>query len=251
MRVILADDHLILRRGLALLLAAHPDVVLVAEVANGLEAISETERLRPDVVIMDLAMPRLDGIEATRVIRRKFPAVKVLMLTAFGDATAVSQAMAAGASGFVVKRSDMEEFVLALRLVMTGNTYFSRELAESLDVAEITQVAKSYGKSKTDLTPREHEVLQLIAEGHTMKSVGQLLSISPKTAEGHNSRIMTKVGAKNRADLVRFAIGAGLVRFDALGGRPGSQFPTTAAPSAEEQSSRSESGAGDDKRRAS
>ncbi len=201
-------------RGLSILLTAHPEVSVVAEVTNGLDAITETARLRPDVVIMDLAMPRIDGIEATRAIKSKFPAIKVLILTAFGDATAVSHAMAAGATAFVVKRSDMDELMLALRLVMTGNTYFSRELAESLDVAEITQTAKSIGKSEHDLTPREQEVLLLIAEGHTMKSVGQILSISPKTAEGHNRRIMEKTGAKNRAHLMRFAIGSGLVRFD-------------------------------------
>src|SRR5690606_32238643 len=117
MRVILADDHLILRRGLALLLEAQPEVVLVAEVSNGLDAVAETARLRPDVVIMDVAMPRMDGIEATRAIRSKYPQTKVLMLTALSDATVVGHAMAAGASGVVVKRSDMDELVLALRLV--------------------------------------------------------------------------------------------------------------------------------------
>lgn len=222
MRVVLADDHAILRRGLKILLDAQPGVKVVAEASNGREAVDETARCRPDVVIMDLAMPRLNGFEATRLIRARFPSVKVVILSAYGDATAVGQAMAAGASAFIIKRSDIEELTLALSLVTTGNTYFSRELTERLDVAEIAYTARSQKVSHSDLTAREREVLQLIAEGQTMKSIAAVLFISAKTVEGHNSRIMAKIGAKNRADLVRYAIGAGLVRFDTLSARAGS-----------------------------
>jgi len=202
--------------------------------------VDETERCRPDVVIMDVAMPRLNGIEATRLIRAQFPATKVVILSAYGDAAALGQAMSAGASAFIIKRSDIEELALALRLVATGNTYFSRELAESLDVAEITHTARSQPSTRSDLTHREREVLQLIAEGQTMKSIAATLFLSPKTVEGHNGRIMSKVGAKNRADLVRFAIGAGLVRFDTT---PGANMPEpgsadrTAAPKIDEAGS--------------
>ncbi len=232
MRVILADDHAILRRGLTILLEARPEVTVVAEASDGREAIDLTERLRPDVVIMDVAMPRFNGIQATREIRARFPQTKVVILSAHGDPDSLGHAMVAGASAFLIKRSDIDELVLALTLVATGNTYFSRELAEHMDVSEIVHAARSRESTDSDLTAREREVLQLIAEGHTMKSIAGLLCISPKTVEGHNGRIMAKAGAKNRADLVRYAIGAGLVRFDDVP-KHGSLGPTSSEGAAQ------------------
>lgn len=214
-RVILVDDHAILRQGLVLLLDAQPEVTVVAQASDGRQAIEETATWRPDVVIMDVAMPLMNGIEATRQIKVRFPATKVVILSAYGDAAAMRDALGAGASAFIIKRSDVEELVLALKLVMSGNTYFSRELSEHLDVGEIAFAARNQAPSPNDLTAREREILQLIAEGHTMKSVAAQLFISAKTVEGHNSRIMAKAGTKNRAGLIRYAIGAGLVQFDA------------------------------------
>jgi DNA-binding NarL/FixJ family response regulator len=179
-----------------------------------------TERCRPDVVIMDVSMPRLNGVEATRQIHARFPSTKVVILSAYGDAGAVGQALAAGAAGFIIKRSDIDELVLALRMVTTGNTYISTELAEQMDVAELVFAARSGALAQVELTDREREVLQLIVEGHTMRAIAEMLVISAKTVEGHNSRIMAKAGAKNRADLVRYAIEAGLVQFDSAAGRP-------------------------------
>ena len=212
LRVVLADDHVVLRQALATLLGTRPDVDIVAEVSDGHEAIDAADRLRPDIVIMDLSMPRLNGCDATRQIRARFPAVRVIILSAYGDASAVGQAIAAGASGFIIKRSDVDELVLALQLVTSGNTYFSHELAEQMDLAEIAYAARTGAESHQGLTDREREILQLIAEGHTMKEIADILVISPKTVEGHNGHIMAKVGARNRADLVRYAIGAGLIR---------------------------------------
>lgn len=216
LRLVLADDHAILRHALATLLDAQADVQVVAQASDGREAIDATERLRPDVVIMDVGMPRMNGIEATRQIHERFPATKVIVLSAYGDSAAVGGALAAGACGFIIKRSDIEELVLALRLVATGNVYVSRELAEHMDIGELTFAARNHGQQSTSLTEREREVLQLIAEGHTLRAIADLLVLSPKTVEGHNSRIMAKIGARNRADLVRYAVGAGLVRTDRL-----------------------------------
>lgn len=215
LRVILADDHVLLRHALATLLDSRPDVEIVAEAADGRAAIEATEQWHPDVVIMDVGMPHMNGIEATRQIHARFPATKIVILSAYGDAAVVGEALAAGACGFIIKRSDIDELVLALRLVATGNVYVSGELAEHMDVAEVTFAAKNNLQSPSELTDREREVLQLIAEGHTMRVIAEMLVISVKTVEGHNSRIMAKVGAKNRADLVRYAIGAGLVRPEA------------------------------------
>ena len=142
------------------------------------------------------------------------PATRVIILSAYGDAAAIGQAIAAGASGFIIKRSDVDELVLALQLVTSGNTYFSQELAEQMDLTEIAFAARTQADSHSGLTDREREVLQLIAEGHTMKEIADILVISPKTVEGHNSHIMAKIGARNRADLVRYAMGVGLVHPD-------------------------------------
>ncbi|MBE0609476.1 MAG: response regulator transcription factor [Dehalococcoidia bacterium] len=215
LRVLLADDHVLLRHALATLLDSRPDVEIVAEAADGHEALEATEQWHPDVVIMDIGMPRMNGIEATRQIHARFPATKIVILSAYGDAGVVGEALAAGACGFIIKRSDIDELALALRLVATGNVYVSSELAEHMDVAEVTFAAKNNPQTPSGLTDREREVLQLIAEGHTMRVIAEMLVISVKTVEGHNSRIIAKVGAKNRADLVRYAIEAGLVRSEA------------------------------------
>jgi DNA-binding NarL/FixJ family response regulator len=215
LRVILADDHVLLRHALATLLDSRPDVEVVAEAADGHEAIEATEQWHPDVVIMDVGMPRMNGIEATRQIHARFPATKIVILSAYGDTAVVGEALAAGACGFIIKRSDIEELGLALRLISTGNIYVSSELAAHMDVAEVTFAAKNNSQAPSGLTDREREVLQLIAEGHTMRVIAEMLVISVKTVEGHNSRIMAKIGAKNRADLVRYAIEAGLVRSEA------------------------------------
>jgi DNA-binding NarL/FixJ family response regulator len=212
---------------LALLLDARPELTVVGEVANGREAVLAVAELRPDVVIMDVAMPVMDGFQATKLMQERFPLTKVVILSAYGDPESLGLAVAAGASAYIIKRSDIDELALALQLVSTGNTYFSRELAEHLDIPEIVHAAKSRAPSISDLTARERQVLQLIAEGHTMKSIGPMLGISAKTVEGHNGRIMAKLAARNRADLVRHAIEAGLVRFDVDPGRHSSTRPAT------------------------
>src|SRR5688572_2845219 len=154
-RVIVADDHANLRQGLAILLEAQQDVTVIAQAGDGREAVEVTGTFRPDVAIIDVAMPLLNGIEATRQIKARFPATKVVILSAYGDAAALGDAITAGASSFIIKKSDIDELVLALKLVMTGNTYFSRELSEHLDVAEVVFAARNQTALPSDLTSRE------------------------------------------------------------------------------------------------
>ncbi len=215
-RTLLADDHRVVRQSLRLLLESRPEVTIVGECDNGRQAIALAEKLRPDIVVMDIAMPELNGIEATRQIRHLVPATRVIILSAYGDPEHVRLALRAGASGYIIKRSDIEELVMAITLVSHGNTYLSSDLAEQMDLSElIYEARRPEQRSVLDrLTARELEVLQLLAEGHTGRSIAEKLVISPKTVEGHKARLVEKVGARNRTDLLRFALQAGLVELD-------------------------------------
>lgn len=215
-RIVLADDHAILRQSLRVLLGARPGIEIVGEAADGRDAIAVCEKLRPDVVLMDVAMPELNGIEATRRIRHSCPKTQVIIVSAFGDQDQLRDALRAGATGYVVKRSDIDELLLAIQMVRRGNTYFSADLAASVDIGEVMyQSHRPDFRSDADrLTPREREVLQLIAEGHTGRGIAERLFLSPKTVEGHKTRIMEKIGASNRSDLIRFALRAGMVTLE-------------------------------------
>lgn len=224
-RVVLVDDHAILRQSLKMLLGARPEIEIVGEANDGREAIALCERLKPDVVLMDLSMPELNGIEATRQLKRSCPATRVIVLSAYGDQDQLREALRAGATGYVIKRSDIEELTMAIQMVRRGNTYFSADLASSVDISEVIyQSRRPEARSDADsLTSREREVLQLIAEGNTGKDIAGKLYISPKTVEGHKTRIMSKVGARNRADLIRFALRSGIVQLEGAVAEPGSQ----------------------------
>ncbi len=215
-RTMLVDDHSILRQSLRILLDNRPEVTVVGECGNGREAVAMAEKLQPTVVLMDIAMPELNGIEATRQIKRVAPGTRVVILTAYGDPEQLRLALRAGASGYVIKRSDVDELITAINLVRHGNTYFSRDLAEQFDLADlIYEARRPEGTSALDkLTARETEVLQLIAEGCTGKAIAERLVISPKTVEGHKARIMNKLGARNRTDLIRLALKAEMIQLD-------------------------------------
>jgi len=214
--VVLVDDHAIVRQSLRILLDSRPEVTVVGECGNGREAVVMAEKLHPAIVLMDIAMPELNGIEATRQIRRVAPGTRVVILTAYGDPEHLRLALRAGASGYVIKRSDVDELITAIDLVRHGNTYFSRDLAEQFDLADLIYEAKRpEGTSALDrLTARETEVLQLIAEGCTARAIAERLVISPKTVEGHKTRLMNKLGVRNRTDLIRFALKAELIQLD-------------------------------------
>lgn len=213
-KLLLVDDHFIIRQALRLLLESQDAFEVVGAVENGREAVQEAERLRPDVVLMDMAPPGLNGIEATRQIRRRLPATRVLMLVGFVDEDQLRDSLRAGASGYVVSQADVAELVVAVQTVSRGNTYFSSSLGNDFDLTGLLNQAK-WPEARTTvdvLTSREREVLQLIAEGHTNQGVADELYISVKTVEAHKSHIMAKLRARNRTDLIRFALRKGIIR---------------------------------------
>jgi DNA-binding NarL/FixJ family response regulator len=215
-RVLLADDHTLLRQALRLLLDSRPSVEVVGEATNGREAVEEAERLLPDVVLMDMVMPGLNGIDATQQIARRLPGTRVLMLSAYLEDERLVQALRAGASGYVVKSSDLDELVLAIQSVHRGNTYFSTTVSDEIAVNDLLMQAKqSDGRFGYDLlTNREREVLQLVAEGLSNQAIADELVISVKTVEAHRAHIMTKLRAKNRTDLIRYALKRGLIAIE-------------------------------------
>ena len=216
-RVLIVDDHAILRQALRYLLEAHSQIEVVGDASSGREAVSATEKLMPDVVLMDMVMPGLNGLEATRQIRKRTPKTRVLILTGYMEDEQIISALRAGASGYVVKRSDTDELLLGIQSVHRGNTYFSSAISEGDAVNQYLWQAKNEdSKIGYDLlTSREREVLQLIAEGFSNQRIAQELFISVKTVEAHKAHIMSKLHARNRTDLIRYALRKGLVGLDA------------------------------------
>jgi DNA-binding NarL/FixJ family response regulator len=216
-RVLIADDHAVLRQSLRYLLASQPGIQVVGEASNGREAIELSEKFKPDVVLMDTIMPGLNGIEATRQIRRSSPRTKVLMLTGYMEDEHIAGALQAGASGYVIKKSDMDELLLGIKAVHRGNPYFSSDIGDGDLTDYLWQLKSNAGRVGYELlTSREREVLQLIAEGASNQRIAQELFISVKTVEAHRAHIMTKLHAKNRTDLIRYALKKGLVGLDAV-----------------------------------
>ncbi len=216
LRLLIVDDHTLLRQALRALIDAQENLEVIGEATNGREAVEATERLRPDVVLMDMVMPGLNGIEATRQIHKRAPSCRVLILTAYLEDERLLQALRAGAAGYVVKNSDLEELLLAIQSVHRGNTYFSAAVSQEIAVNEVLLQAKQPSpKTGYDLlTSREREVLQLIAEGLSNQRIAEELVISVKTVEAHKAHIMSKLHARNRTDLIRYAIKRGLVSLE-------------------------------------
>jgi len=216
-RILIVDDHTIFRQLLRRWLEQLQEVEVVGDAFNGREAVSAVEKLMPDVVLMDMVMPGLAGVEATRQIRKRFPKTRVLILTGYMEDEQIVGALRAGASGYVVKHSDPQELLLGIQAVHRGNTYFSSAISEGDAINQyMWQAKKEDGKSGYELlTSREREVLQLIAEGYSNQRIGQELFISVKTVEAHKAHIMSKLHARNRTDLIRYALRKGLVGLDA------------------------------------
>jgi DNA-binding NarL/FixJ family response regulator len=209
--VFIADDHTVFREGLRLLLAAAGDMNVVGEADNGHLAVRETLRLQPDVVLMDIAMPLLNGLEAARQIVDTLPAVKVLILSTYDDDLHVQQAMTAGVSGYLMKRTASKELLRAIRQAIKGNAFFSQPVAERL----FKQLKNCEPPSKSMLGPvltsRQTEVLQLIAEGYSSKQIAVMLFLSLKTVEKHRQSLMDKLDIHEIASLTRYAISSGMV----------------------------------------
>jgi two-component system response regulator NreC len=208
--ILLADDHAIFRAGLKLLLESQPDFAVIGEAASGQEAIAAARALQPDLVLMDVAMPGINGFEATRRIRADSPKTQVLALTMHENEQYFFQMLQAGAAGYVIKGAPPEELIDAIRSVTRGQAYLSPPLTRRLLDDYLTRVRE--GQHAGDpLTDREREVLRLIAEGLTSKEIAGRLAISPYTVERHRANAMAKLDLHNRADLIRYAIRKGLI----------------------------------------
>ncbi len=211
-RVLLAEDHAIVRQAVSLLLRYHDELDIVGTACDGREAVEAAGRLDPDVVLMDLAMPGLNGIEATRLIRRRRPQTRVLLLTAHAERDQLAEAIRAGVSGCVVKRSDVDELVLAIQTVSRGNPFFSESLTEGRTAMEfIAETAAGSLGGDDALTLREREVLHLVAEGKQNQAIAEALFISVKTVETHKAHIKTKLSASSDMDLLRYAVQRGII----------------------------------------
>ena len=211
--VLLAEDHTVVREGFRKMLELEKDLQVVGEAADGRQAVALVKKLRPAVVVMDIAMPRLNGLEATRQVLKAVPATKVLMLSAHSDDAYIQDATDSGAVGFLLKQTSAHVVCEAIREVQKGNTFFSPTVARRLDQLDGKSPDRT-GRPQlrpARLTSREVEVLQLIAEGKANKQVAAELGISVKTIEKHRQRLMEKLNIHDTAGLTRYAIGAGII----------------------------------------
>jgi DNA-binding NarL/FixJ family response regulator len=213
-RVLLVDDHTVLREGLRALLAAAPDVEVVGEASSGEEGIAKCAELGPHVVVMDVAMPGLGGLEATLAIRRAQPDVRVLVLTQHEDAEYVRRFVRAGAAGYLLKRMAGAELVSAIRAAARGGLVLDPEVARAVMTEPGDSGSDAPARGYESLTDREKQILKLVAEGRSNKEVAGVLDISVKTAMTHREHLMRKLGVHNRTELVRFALRAGVIRLD-------------------------------------
>jgi DNA-binding NarL/FixJ family response regulator len=204
-RVFLADDHGVLREGLRALLAAHPGIEVVGEAADGSGAVDGAVAFQPDVVVMDVAMPGLNGAKATERLKKVCPAVKVLALSAHEDKAYLRQLLEAGASGYVLKRAAAGELVQAVRAVASGGVYLDPALAAHVAGGFVSAAAAKEALSGTALSDREEEVVRLAAEGYSNKQIAARLGLSVKTVETYKARSLEKLGLRDRIDLVRYA----------------------------------------------
>lgn len=211
-RIYIADDHTIVRDGLAVMLQIHSDITVVGSGSDGRQAVKEVVALRPDIVIMDIAMPNLNGVEATLVLRDTAPAVKTVMLSMYATKEHIFRALQAGARGYLLKNSAGSELVNAIRVVQSGQRYLSQKIS---DMVVDDYLIENRGTGPLDaLSMREREVLQLVAEGHSSAKVAAMLSLSPKSIETYRSRLMQKIGVTDVPGLVKFSIHHGLISLE-------------------------------------
>ena len=213
--VLIADDHALVREGIIAFLKLCDDIEVVAEASDGLEAVEKARKFSPDVILMDISMPKLGGLEATIELKKMNPAVKILVLTQYDDKEYISRFLKAGVSGYLLKRAVGSELISAIRAVSRGEFYLFSSIASNV-------VAGYLGKNKEaamedpyeNLTDREKQVLKLIAEGYTHKEIGDMLTISTKTVIAHQTNLSEKLGINTRAGLIKFAIQRGIIKIE-------------------------------------
>jgi DNA-binding NarL/FixJ family response regulator len=207
MRVLIADDHGIVRSGLRLLLERQPDIEVVAEAADGAEARELALRERPDLAILDVKMPKLTGLQATREIKQQAPDISVLILSMHDDERYLFEALKAGASGYVLKTQADTDLLEAIRAVERGEPFLTPDAQRAL----IKDLLERGAESEEELTPREEEIVKLVTEAHTNREIAEILHLSEKTVENHRANAMRKLGMRDRVELVRHAIRRGLI----------------------------------------
>lgn len=211
-KVLLADDHTIVREGILSLLQADAGIAVVGTAENGQEVVEKARRAFPDIVVMDIAMPILNGIEATRQLKRIMPNTKVIVLTMYADEEYVLRALQAGVRGYLLKKSAAAELFQAIRAVERGDYYLSSDISHV--VIERFLNSPDPNEEAVALSDRERQILQLVAEGHTNRQIATALGITPKTVDTHRTRLMTKLDIHDTPGLVRYAIRKGIVRAD-------------------------------------
>lgn len=214
LRILLADDHMVVREGLKILINTQADMEVVGEAENGVDAVTKVSELSPNIVIMDISMPVMNGIDATLKIKQVNPNTKVIALTIYEDTGYLSQLLKAGASGYVLKRAVVEELVNAIRTCAAGGSYIEPRLASQVVSSYISR-GSSGTKSQSELSDRETQVLRLIAWGCSNKEIAAKLDISVKTVETYKVRLMTKLDLRTRVEMVRYALRQGMLRDEA------------------------------------
>jgi DNA-binding NarL/FixJ family response regulator len=215
-RILIVDDQVITRQGLRTLLSTTPGIEIIGEAANGAEVIELAAHLQPDVILMDLKMPGINGIEATRRIHRTSPHIALLIITMFADDTSVFPAIRAGASGYLLKDADQAELVRAIQTVAAGGVIFSPGIARRVLQYLVEPPSNAPPQTFDDLTPREREILELIARGYRNTEIAEQLVLSPKTVSNHVSNVLLKLQAADRTQLMLLALEAGLGQHDRM-----------------------------------
>ncbi|MFJ6940461.1 response regulator [Streptomyces sp. NPDC101132] len=210
-RILLADDHALVRRGVRLILDAEPDLTVVAEAADGAEAVARARSLDLDLAVLDIAMPRQTGLQAARELARVRPGLRILILTMYDNEQYFFEALRAGASGYVLKSVADRDLVEACRAALRDEPFIYPGAETALVRSYLDRVRNGSPLPERTITEREEEILKLVAEGHSSKEIGELLVISPKTVERHRANLLQKLGLRDRLELTRYAIRAGLI----------------------------------------
>ncbi len=209
--VLIADDHTIVRSGVRILLEAETDIRVVGEALNGIEALELAESLQPDIVLMDIAMPEMDGLEATRQLKTRYPHINVLVLTMHRSDEYFFEMLKAGASGYILKGAKTSELINAIHIVQQGEVFLYPSMTQKL-VRGYLELADWANEGEPSLSPREKEIFRLLAEGYSNKEIADKLVISPSTVHSHRSNLMDKLGLNNRHELIQYARRRGLIQ---------------------------------------